>query len=232
MTDSRERIDPRYDPRFQRGYVGGEADAPPPRRVADAHVARGRARAGHAASRASGSRPAPTRVRAEAERDRQRREPRRVRRAERGRAGARAPWPPRPSPPRARPPTRPDLERRSARGVRRGSRGSQLADRRLGGHGRGRRPRRVDVMDRELRLGPVLRTDRSVHRDPAYARLVALAGAADGRRARRGRRDRPRRPPPARGVRRRDADTAAAAGGFRARRRGGRCSRSPRSGSC
>ena len=29
MTDSRERIDPRYDPRFQRGYVGGEADAPP-----------------------------------------------------------------------------------------------------------------------------------------------------------------------------------------------------------
>ena len=29
MADSRERIDPRYDPRFQRGYVGGEADAPP-----------------------------------------------------------------------------------------------------------------------------------------------------------------------------------------------------------
>ena len=28
MTDSRERIDPRYDPRFQRGYVGTEADAP------------------------------------------------------------------------------------------------------------------------------------------------------------------------------------------------------------
>ena len=29
MTDSRERIDPRYDPRYQRGYVGSEADATP-----------------------------------------------------------------------------------------------------------------------------------------------------------------------------------------------------------
>ncbi|MCD2443568.1 hypothetical protein LQ757_14915 [Agromyces sp. SYSU K20354] len=29
MTDSKARIDPRYDPRFQRGYVGSEADAPP-----------------------------------------------------------------------------------------------------------------------------------------------------------------------------------------------------------
>ncbi|GAA1768604.1 hypothetical protein [Agromyces humatus] len=29
MTDSTARIDPRYDPRFQRGYVGSETDAPP-----------------------------------------------------------------------------------------------------------------------------------------------------------------------------------------------------------
>lgn len=30
MTDSKERLDPRYDPRYQRGYVGGEADVPFP----------------------------------------------------------------------------------------------------------------------------------------------------------------------------------------------------------
>ena len=56
MTDSKARIDPRYDPRFQRGYVGSETDAPTHAEAPTARVARGRARADRArAARAASS---------------------------------------------------------------------------------------------------------------------------------------------------------------------------------
>ena len=110
-------------------------------------------------------------------------------RAERsGRRVARAPPPAPPSPPTSAPTARP--RGRSARGVRRGVAGARLADRRLGGHRRRRRPRRVDVMDRGLRL-PAWYIGRGdpASDDPASS-AGRSAGDGDGRCARCGRGDR------------------------------------------